>query len=354
MGYRTQRHCNLALLCNEIYIEAINWILKDPPMPEGAHDLAPLDPAKFQDPFTTAAGAVRAAVALSALRTVWFNTGSLCNITCENCYMDSSPKNDDLVYLSHDHAKAYLDEIKTAHLPVQEIGFTGGEPFMNNDLCAMLDDVLDHGLDALVLTNAMRPLWQKRGQLQALQNRHGVDRVAAKLKLRVSIDHFTETLHEKERGQNTWTPMEQGVKWLGENGFTIDVAGRTLWDENAEQSRKGYQQLFDAWSLAIDAHDPAHLVLFPEMDATRDVPEITTQCWSLLNVRPDAMMCATSRMVVHRKGADAPSVAPCTLLPYDTAFDMGARLTDADGAVQLNHPHCARFCVLGGASCSVT
>ena len=26
---------------------------------------------------------------------------------------------------------------------------------------------------------------------------------------------------------------------------------------------------------------------------------------------------------------------------------------DSAGAVQLNHPHCARFCVLGGGSCSV-
>jgi len=31
---------------------------------------------------------------------------------------------------------------------------------------------------------------------------------------------------------------------------------------------------------------------------------------------------------------------------------MGARLEDAMGAVKLNHPHCARFCVLGGGSCS--
>lgn len=318
-------------------------------MPEGAHDLPPLDPAKFQDPFKTAKGEMRASVSLNALKTVWFNTGSLCNITCKNCYMHSTPKNDDLVYLSTADVHSYLYEIAQEALAVQEIGFTGGEPFMNPGIIEMLDDVLGRSLNALVLTNAMKPLHQKRAKLHELKARHG----GKLLKLRVSVDHYTEQGHEKERGEGSWGPMAEGMKWLIDEGFTIDVAGRTLWDETEDLSRKGYQQLFDAWGLAIDAHDPAHLVLFPEMDETRDVPEITTQCWGLLNVRPDAMMCATSRMVVLRKGEPTPQVVPCTLLPYDAAFDMGERLTDAQGDVQLNHPHCAKFCVLGGASCSV-
>jgi len=63
-------------------------------------------------------------------------------------------------------------------------------------------------------------------------------------------------------------------------------------------------------------------------------------------------MCAKSRMVVRRKGEAAPSVVACTLLPYDPRFDLGATLADAARAVPLNHPDCARFCVLGGGSCS--
>ena len=63
-------------------------------------------------------------------------------------------------------------------------------------------------------------------------------------------------------------------------------------------------------------------------------------------------MCASSRMVVHRRGEPGPRVAACTLLPYDPQFDLGATLAEASRPVRLNHPHCARFCVLGGASCS--
>ncbi len=43
--------------------------------------------------------------------------------------------------------------------------------------------------------------------------------------------------------------------------------------------------------------------------------------------------------------------SPCTLLPYDPQFDLGPRLADAFGPTQLNHPHCAKFCVLGGGRC---
>lgn len=319
-------------------------------MPEGAHDRTPLDPAKFRNPLITANGDVRASVPLSAFKTLWFNTGSLCNITCAHCYMDSSPTNDALAYLNLDHVRTYLDEIRTHAFDVHEIGFTGGEPFMNRDFIDMLAAVLERGLNALVLTNAMKPLWQKRAALHDLAKRYDL----TGLQIRVSIDHYSPDIHEKERGPNTWAPMEGGVKWLAQNGFCVSIAGRTLWDEDEAQARQGYQRLCAAWGLDIDCTDPARLVLFPEMDPTCDVPEITTRCWDILKVRPDAMMCATSRMVVLRKGDATPRIAPCTLLPYDQRFDMGQKLSEAHTPVALNHPHCAKFCVLGGASCSTS
>ena len=51
---------------------------------------------KFIDPATTADGQARARVALSGLRTLWVNTGTLCNIACAHCYIESSPTNDAL------------------------------------------------------------------------------------------------------------------------------------------------------------------------------------------------------------------------------------------------------------------
>lgn len=57
-------------------------------------------------------------------------------------------------------------------------------------------------------------------------------------------------------------------------------------------------------------------------------------------------------MFVKRKGETVPRFAACTLLPYDPQFDTGGTLKEASQSVALDHPHCARFCVLGGASCS--
>ena len=98
--------------------------------------------------------------------------------------------------------------------------------------------------------------------------------------------------------------------------------------------------------------NPGATVLFPEMDEQVEVPEITTACWGILDKSPSDVMCASSRMVVKRKGAAKPTVLACTLLPYDEQFEMGETLKEAEAPVSLNHPHCAKFCVLGGASCS--
>jgi uncharacterized Fe-S cluster-containing radical SAM superfamily protein len=306
-----------------------------------------LDPRKFRNPHVTAKGERRAAVALKALETLWFNTGTLCNLTCRNCYIESSPTNDRLVYLSAAEVREYLDEITRDGLPTREIGFTGGEPFMNRELPEMLDDCLGRGFRVLVLTNAMKPMMKVRDALLALRARY-TDRLV----IRVSLDHYARDLHELERGPRSWAPALDGLLWLARNGFNIHVAGRTFSGQAEADIRKGFARLFAEQGIPVDAFDPVRLVLFPEMDPSVDVPEITEACWSILGKSPDAMMCASSRMVVKRRGAARPSVLACTLLPYDPQFELGHTLAEASGTVPLNHPHCAKFCVLGGGSCS--
>lgn len=314
--------------------------------------------AKFEHPDLTAKGERRASVPLERLETVWFNTGTLCNITCANCYIESSPKNDRLAYLSASEVTTLLDELLRDGHGTREIGFTGGEPLMNPDILQMLGATLERGFEVLVLTNAMQPMQRaaiKRG-LVALKDEHG-----PRLRMRVSLDHFTPELHEAERGAKTWPKAVAGLDWLNDNGFDIAVAGRTCWGEIEADERRGYADLIASRGWRIDPDDPKQLMLLPEMDGRHDVPEITTACWGILHKSPRDMMCATSRMVVKRKGATGPVIVPCTLLPYEAAFEMGETFTEAcaadtgmfaKGAVKLCHPHCAKFCVLGGGSCS--
>ena len=75
---------------------------------------------------------------LRALHTLWFNTGTLCNLKCANCYIESSPRNDRLVYLRARDVASFLDEIAREDCRHAEIGFTGGEPFMNPAIIDMI------------------------------------------------------------------------------------------------------------------------------------------------------------------------------------------------------------------------
>jgi len=252
-----------------------------------------LDPKKFQDPNVTAAGETRARVSLDGLKTLWINTGTLCNLTCANCYIESSPRNDRLSYITTDEMRSYLDEIRDQGLETEEIAFTGGEPFMNPDMMQMLEVTLARGFHALVLTNAMKPMRHHESSLRKLKYWF-----EDKLEIRVSVDHYTQELHEKERGPASWQPMLDGLIWLSRNNFNFDIGGRTPWGEDEASMREGYAKLFAQHDISVDANDPAKLVLFPEMDENQDVPEITDQCWSILNV-PCCPMMSSSSSVRH-------------------------------------------------------
>lgn len=303
-------------------------------------------PPPFCDPDTTAKGEVRASVDWRGLKTLWLNTGTLCNIECANCYILSSPTNDRLVYLRLADVTPFLDEITG---PV-EIGITGGEPFMCPDILPIMREVLARGHRLLVLTNAMSPMMRPRIRtgLSDLHAEYGSQMV-----LRVSLDSHAEALHDAERGAGTFAAALKGLEWLAGTGIRTALAGRRALHEDEAGARSSYGRLIHRLGLDIDPSDPSALVLFPEMIARDCPPEITTACWQILDKDPADIMCASQRMVIRRKGAERASVTACTLLVDDTAFELGHTLKEATAApVKLNHPWCASFCVLGGGSCS--
>jgi predicted phosphodiesterase/pyruvate-formate lyase-activating enzyme len=273
---------------------------------------------------------------LGQLTTLWVNTGSQCNLSCTKCFMESTPTNDSLSYFPLLDLREIL-----AFRPsgLMEIGFTGGEPFMNPDIIPMIVEALAAGCQVLVLTNAMRPLQRHEGAMRALIERH-----PRRVHVRVSLDHYEPVQHEALRGKASFASSIAGLKFLSEAGAIVSVASRTPWGETEAMIRAGFARLFAAKRIALDAQNPAELILFPEMDEAG--PWLPVTMGALAAVPLDKpIMCKASRMVVRRKGAGKAEFTPCTLLP-------NVSLTDPYGPVTLNHPHCAQFCVYGGASCA--
>ena len=256
---------------------------------------------------------------LERLETLWVNTGTLCNLACQNCFMESTPANDALAYMPLADVR---DLLRAAPESVEEIGFTGGEPFMNPDIIKMLEVTLAAGKSALVLTNAMRPMRRHERALQSL-----ITAYSETLMVRVSLDHYEAGRHDALRGENSFAASLAGLRFLVGAGAKISVAARTPWGETEAMMRAGFARLFAA-----------------EMDGLSPVEPVTAAAMAAVPAETP-LMCATSRMAVLRKGASGIEITPCTLLP-------GRTLDGLDDAVTLDHPHCGRFCVYGGASCA--
>src|SRR5262249_60788993 len=90
-------------------------------------------------------------VRLAPLDDLWFQVaGTLCNLTCHHCFISCSPHNRSFGFLGLEAVRHCLEE--SVALGVKEYYFTGGEPFLNPDMTAILELTLRYG-PATVLTN---------------------------------------------------------------------------------------------------------------------------------------------------------------------------------------------------------
>ena len=163
---------------------------------------------KFSDKYKTKDGYERAFVNFTSLKTLWFNTGTLCNLTCKDCYIESSPKNDDLVYISKNEVIKYLDELELyIDYKPKIIGFTGGEPFMNPEIINILNESLERGYKVLVLTNAMKPIMRHCDSLIKIKQKYSNSKSAIELhevnnsyslELKSTLNEFVEDLLPSE------------------------------------------------------------------------------------------------------------------------------------------------------------
>lgn len=284
---------------------------------------------------------------------LWFMVGSLCNLKCIHCYVDSSPENDFLEQIALRDVQSYLQE--AAGYGVRSVYFTGGEPFINREIIPMLEESLRHA-QTTVLTNATTPVVRHFDQLDGLNREF-----PGKLVLRVSLDHFQESRHDAIRGSGTFAKSVRNAVELSKLGLRVVITvtpevfrGNRLTSDTVE---KEFQQLFHNQGVQIEVKVLPAVLEMGAQSRRRDNPSafqiVTEDLMNEYSVQAESLMCYNGRSVLKRNGECR--VYPCPVIYEVPEFDLGATLAESLAKpVPLTHRSCAQYCCVGPGKGSCT
>ncbi len=280
-------------------------------------------------------------VALAHLDELWFQvTGTLCNLTCRHCFISCSPHNHAFGFLDTDTVQRYLDE--SVALGVKEYYFTGGEPFLHPDLCALLERTLRYG-PVTVLTNGtvFKGEWLDRLARAEAASPYS-------LEFRVSIDGFTAGRNDPVRGPGTFERALRGVRQLLDHGFLpiITVARVEDDDEDGELFR-GFVEL-----LRSRGYDRPRVKILPSLRLGAEAerrrgyrPEERVTPDMMADFDPGQLLCQHSRTVSDR------GVHVCPILLEAPDGLLGRTLAESLGPYVLRH-HACYTCYQYGTLCA--
>ena len=140
---------------------------------------------------------------------LWIYTNYDCNLKCSYCVAKSGP-NVPRRALGLDNVKQLVDE--AIELGFEHVFFTGGEPFILNEIYEMLAYSSAH-IKTTVLTNAMLLRGARLEELCAIANEN--------LIVQVSLDGGRSEDHDAYRGKGTWEKTVEGIRLLQERGFRV-------------------------------------------------------------------------------------------------------------------------------------
>jgi len=279
-------------------------------------------------------------VALRSLDTLWFQVaGTVCNLACRHCFVSCSPTNHTHELLSLDDVRRTLDEAVT--LGVREYYFTGGEPFLNPDMEAILEATLAVG-PANVLTNGLLLDGERCRRLAALAAAADYS-----LDLRVSLDGWDAETNDPIRGEGTFERILEGASNLAAAGLDPVITVTEVCSENgSEEGRRRFLELLGERGL-----ERPRLKVLPVFQLGAEAGRSRAyESWQTLAEEDssedgwDHLQCSSCRMVTDQ------GVWVCPILVNEPAGKMGERLADTLGSFPLAHPACWT-CHVYGVSC---
>jgi len=143
---------------------------------------------------------------------LWIYTNYDCNLRCSYCVAKSSP-NAPRRSIGLANVKKLVDE--AVEIGISHIFFTGGEPFLLNDIYDMLA-YSSAKMETTVLTNAMLFNEKRLEKLKAVKS----DR----LEMQVSLDGGRAEDHDAYRGKGTWEQTVVGIRVLQDAGFRVRLS----------------------------------------------------------------------------------------------------------------------------------
>ena len=269
-------------------------------------------------------------VALRSLDTLWFQVGgTLCNLTCTHCFISCSPTNHTHELMSLETVLSYLAE--AVEIGVKEYYFTGGEPFINGDMEAILAETLKVG-PATVLTNGLLLNPERCSRLAALAEGSEYSR-----DLRISLDGYTAEANDLIRGKGTFERILEGALNVVEAGLNPVVTVTEVHEDNSsDEGRSRFLELLvergisrprlkvlPAFQLGAEAERSGAYESWQRLSAT-DAPD---EGWSHLQ-------CSSCRMVTDQ------GVWVCPVLVNEPSGRVGERLADTLRDFPLDHQAC--------------
>jgi MoaA/NifB/PqqE/SkfB family radical SAM enzyme len=202
---------------------------------------------------------------------LWVYTNFDCNLRCAYCVAESSPTAPRRA-LGLPVVRRIVDE--AVALGFGDIYFTGGEPFLLDDITDMLAYAAPR-LRTTVLTNGMLLKGVRLERLRAVAHPN--------LTVQVSLDGGRAEFHDAWRGAGTWIKTVKGIRALQDAGFrvrlgTTETPANSAHLDELRQFRRGLG-IADAdhvvrplarRGFATEGAEVSAATLLPEMTITAD------------------------------------------------------------------------------------
>ena len=274
---------------------------------------------------------------------LWFFTGTRCNLTCTHCYVDSSPTNDSMPYLTFETFEKHLNDAVKKNFGKLDIYFTGGEPFINPDILKMIDKALNYG-NTTVLTNGTRFSNKLVTKLEEISSNKKY-----KLTFRISVDGPSALQHDAFRGKGSFTKTMNGIRKVSDKNFKTIITAMQSWKTNETQKVES-----EFISLLVENGVPKKnqnlkylppILIGREEQRSRGYTEhelFTESCFT--NYNYEQLQCSKCRMVTEK------GVWVCPILINEEGGKMGETLDESFKEYGLKYTACWT-CRMSGLSC---